>query len=107
MITTPGSARPPSHSGEPEWVETLLPLLAAGLIGLALYSKRFAALQWLAMQHILIDPTHQPTVVLYQGYGVDLQRIAFLLLPALAATVCSIIVGVAMWRNATAPRRPR
>lgn len=109
MMTTPGtgSARPPSHSGEPEWVETQLPLLAVGLIGLVLYCKRFAALQWLAIHHIVIDPTHHPTFVLYQGYGLDWQRIVFLLLPALAAVVCSIIVGVAVWRNATAPRRPR
>lgn len=96
----------PSHSGEPDWVETLLPLIVVGLVGALLYTQRIAVLCWLATQHILIDPPHHPPFTVYAGYGVDTQRVLFLLLPAAAALVSAVIVGAAIWRACTAPRRP-
>ena len=97
----------PHHSGEPGWVETLLPLIIVGLIGAAIYSQRLAVLCWLATQHLIIDPTHHPPFQIYAGYGVDVQRIVFLLCPAVAALISAVIIGASIWRICTAPRRPR
>ncbi|WP_102144340.1 hypothetical protein [Mycobacterium hubeiense] len=97
--------QPSTHSGEPDWVETLLPLIVIALIGAAVYTKRAAIIGWLVTHNIVIGPEQQPLIAFYAGYGIDLQRIVFLLLPAVAALVCSVIIGVAIWRNATAPRR--
>jgi hypothetical protein len=99
--------RQPPKSAEPEWVETLMPMIVVGLIGLAIYSKRITILWWLAKQHILIDPPHHPPLTIYSGYGIDAQRILFLLVPAAAAVICAVNIAASIWRNYTAPRRPR
>jgi hypothetical protein len=95
-----------SNSGEPDWVETLLPLIVIALIGAAIYTKRVAIIGWLVAHNIVIGPEQRPLIAFYAGYGLDLQRIVLLLIPAGTALVCSVLIGVAVWRNATAPRRP-
>ncbi|NTY62103.1 hypothetical protein [Mycolicibacterium sphagni] len=98
--------QPTSSSGEPEWVETLLPLIMVAMIGFAAYTKRAAIIGWLTARNIIVGPEQQPLITFYAGYGIDLQRIVFLLIPAAATAVCSVLIGIAIWRNATAPRRP-
>lgn len=98
--------QPPSSSGEPEWVETLLPLIIVAMIGFAAYTKRAAIIGWLATRNIIVGPEQHPLITFYAGYGIDLQRVVFLLVPAAATVVYSIVIGIAIWRNATAPRRP-
>ena len=98
--------QPPANSSEPDWVETLLPLIVTGLIGVVIYTKRATIIGWLAVHHIVICPEQRPLIAFYAGYGLDLQRIILLLIPAVAAVACSVIIAVAVWRNATAPRRP-
>lgn len=96
----------PTNSSEPEWVETLLPLIVIAMIGFAAYTKRAAIIGWLAARNIIVGPEQHPLIAFYVGYGIDLQRIVLLLIPAAATVVCSVLIGIAIWRNATAPRRP-
>jgi hypothetical protein len=98
--------QPTNSSGEPEWVEALLPLIIIAMIGFAAYAKRVAIIGWLAARNIIVGPEQRPLIAFYAGYGIDLQRIALLLIPIAATGVCSVLIGIAIWRNATAPRRP-
>lgn len=101
---------PPSASGstgEPDWVETLMPLMVAGLVALVLYTKRAAILGWLTVHHLLIPPHQHPLIPLYSGYGVDLQHIVLLLLPAALVLVTSVKIGVDIAHNMAASKRPR
>ena len=97
----------PQQSGEPDWVETFLPLIIAGMIGFVVYIQRGAILGWRAAEHILIAAAADPPITLFDGYGIDVARIAFLLIPVVVATSCAVVVGLTIWRNCTAPRRPR
>lgn len=95
------------QSGEADWVETFFPLIIAGMIGFVVYIQRGAILGWLATEHILIAPTAEPPITLFEGYGIDVARIALLLIPAAVAAVSAVAIGLTIWRNCTAPRRPR
>lgn len=92
--------------GEPDWVETLLPLLVPAMVGAAIYTKRGAIIDWLAAHHLIVGPDQQPLITLYAGYGVDLSHLLLLLLPLTAVVICSVMIVVATWRNMTLPRRP-
>lgn len=98
---------PSSGSDDADWVETFLPLIVLAMIGAAIYFQRAVIIGWLAAHHILTRPPQQPLIPVYAGYGIDLQRLLLLLVPAVAAVISAVAVGLVVHRNLSAQRKPQ
>ncbi|MCX8559164.1 hypothetical protein OS121_29400 [Mycolicibacterium mucogenicum] len=98
---------PSSGSDDTDWVETFLPLIVLAMIGAAIYFQRAVIIGWLAAHHILTRPPQQPLIPVYAGYGIDLQRLLLLLVPAVAAVISAVAVGLVVHRNLSAQRKPQ
>ena len=98
---------PSSGSDDADWAETFLPLIVLAMIGAAIYFQRAVIIGWLAAHHILTRPPQQPLIPLYAGYGIDLQRLLLLLVPAVAAVISAVAVGLVVHRNLSAQRKPQ
>jgi len=98
---------PSSGSDDTDRVETFLPLIVLAMIGAAIYFQRAVIIGWLAAHHILTRPPQQPLIPVYAGYGIDLQRLLLLLVPAVAAVISAVAVGLVVHRNLSAQRKPQ
>lgn len=97
---------PSSGSDDADWVEAFLPLIILAMIGAAIYFQRAVIIGWLAAHHVLTQPPQQPLIPVYAGYGIDLQRLLLLLIPAAAMMISTVVVGLVIHRNMSAQRKP-
>lgn len=81
-------------SGDSELVEALTPLIFVGLIGLAVWVKRAAIIAWLLAHNLLTLDT--PVLIIYHGAGLDIQRIALLIIPAVISLITGIVLAGAV-----------
>lgn len=98
---------PSSGSEDADWVETFLPLIVLAMIGAAIYFQRAVIVGWLAAHHILTRPPQQPLIPVYAGYGIDLQRLLLLLIPAVGMIISIVVVVLVIHRNMSAQRKPQ
>lgn len=97
MSTHTGSGTGPG--GAEEFFEAFLPVIIVGLVGLILWFKKALIVSWLLAHNILTDRT--PLITVYDGAGLDLQRLLLLVLPSilwLASTGFLISAAVASVR---------